>query len=424
MTLEGGNKDFETMNHGGGDPDINLTRRQFGGLLLGLGGCLGVIGVAGLRTLGVDDFSLLGIETGSDERAIPKEEAKESEEQVLEREIRETMITYLGDPRFSNEDFLEQSTGYPGRFEMHITDAGWLVFSIEKDKYKEEDLGMLLENTNAKIMGQEEDGKVKILGMQSKDTSRIYFAIKPKDLKLPDFNTKIQRKSKDKVAYEVSLLELNHALRNRNVFGGNLDYPFGMDEQKAIGRRRIKAVSNHGAFVAKPGAESLNSVVKKCKAWVDRDLKKRGSKEWLAFALRVFNHGLLEYNGEGLGEKLERYTEVYMHGKTDCSGFAIGLASLYEQAGFDYLLVYVKGHITVAVAGDFPMTNGLNFEFDGKRYFVSEPTAGKFYIGSSKVQKAPGVPAYPENFASAIKAVQRPGEHLVDYKTRKPLSPV
>ena len=70
----------------------------------------------------------------------------------------------------------------------------------------------------------------------------------------------------------------------------------------------------------------------------------------------------------------------------DCSNKTILLASLLEQIGEEYLLLYCPLHITVAVPiGSFPNENKVDFDFNSQQLAIAETTVKGFQVGRSRV---------------------------------------
>ena len=91
----------------------------------------------------------------------------------------------------------------------------------------------------------------------------------------------------------------------------------------------------------------------------------------------------------GSRETLKRPNEVLMSRTSDCSNKTILMASLLEQIGEDYLLLYCPQHITVAVPqGEFPNENKLSFNWSGKDWMIAETTLPNFEIGKTKVTES------------------------------------
>ena len=114
-------------------------------------------------------------------------------------------------------------------------------------------------------------------------------------------------------------------------------------------------------------------------------------------------------------EVLKRPNEVLMTGGSDCSGKVILYASLLEQTDVDYRLVYINGHITVAVEGNYGNRNGLSFNIGDTTYSIAETTAKGFQTGRSRLSRNLEI--------EDIKYIQRPGKDskIYDAKTGKPL---
>ena len=86
---------------------------------------------------------------------------------------------------------------------------------------------------------------------------------------------------------------------------------------------------------------------------------------------------------------MKRPNEVLMSRTSDCSNKTILMASLLEQIGEDYLLLYCPQHITVAVPqGEFPNENKLSFNWSGKDWMIAETTLPNFEIGKTKVTES------------------------------------
>ena len=88
-------------------------------------------------------------------------------------------------------------------------------------------------------------------------------------------------------------------------------------------------------------------------------------------------------------EKLKRASETLMTRNGDCSNKTILLASLLEQIGEEYLLLYSPRHITVAVPqGNYVNDNGLDFTWENKQWLIAETTLAGFQIGFTQVKEA------------------------------------
>ncbi len=85
----------------------------------------------------------------------------------------------------------------------------------------------------------------------------------------------------------------------------------------------------------------------------------------------------------------------------DCSNKTILLASLLEQIGEEYILLYCPRHITVAVPqGNFADNNKLDFTWNNKQWLIAETTLPGFQVGKTLVTEA--------NLLTHVEYVQNP----------------
>ncbi len=90
------------------------------------------------------------------------------------------------------------------------------------------------------------------------------------------------------------------------------------------------------------------------------------------------------YEQETNSEVILDPQDVLFHREGDCNNKVNLFATLLEQYKIPFVLIHYKHHVNVAVQGDFPLANGLNFVWKGKRYFIAETTAKGFQIGLSR----------------------------------------
>jgi hypothetical protein len=178
--------------------------------------------------------------------------------------------------------------------------------------------------------------------------------------------------------YTVSLDELSNFANNSQLYGGRMvaKIPERSDEPQMV-------FANHGIMVAKPGEPSL-------KRLIDDLLKDAGdSREARIQRLLDFVSTEIEYSyTEAVSprEQLKRASETLMTRSADCSNKTILLASLLEQIGEEYLLLYSPRHITVAIPqGNYTNDNKLDYEWDSRPWLIAESTAPGFQIGLTKV---------------------------------------
>lgn len=215
--------------------------------------------------------------------------------------------------------------------------------------------------------------------------------------------------------YVFSIAELADLMADNKTYGGAMRI---LDEDLA--KRQINVVANHGAFVAKPDEPSLTRLVKRITGDYAMSREEK-IQSLLNVAASCVAYDTKE--SQSRGEILKRPNETLISRRGDCSSKTILLASLLEQLREDYLLVYYKDHINVAVAaGNFRVTNGLSFDWEGKSWVIAETTVADFLIGETMIEQQGAVPgvAY-RHLMNEIELVQRPNETGVvyDYRSKK-----
>lgn len=333
-----------------------------------------------------------------------------AQEQVEKRnELRETALSYLSQPRFSNANLLEQLSGTKAELQMYDLGEGNVYFSIPEEHNLKESLEKLSSNPNAVEFGKNSEGKYNGGRLELGDyifnrPGNYFFRFPSKDFKV-DENTQINIPYKS-ANYSIDMQELQDFSNNKNIYGGYIKADTG------TGRNgRVHVIANHGAFVARKGESSLERLVD---SLTENESTVEGkTQKLLDFVTNEIKYNYSEANSDM--EVLKRPNEVLMTGSSDCSGKAILYASLLEQTDADYLLVYMDGHITTAVKGDYGNWNGLGFKMGNKSYSIAEPTARGFQIGCSRLGGNLGV--------KDIKYLQRPGEDskIYDVKTGEAL---
>lgn len=197
------------------------------------------------------------------------------------------------------------------------------------------------------------------------------------------------------VTYKISAQELDDYMTDKSIYSGPMRI-FSKDRVQ----RELNVFGNHGAFVAKPNEPSLtrlaNSLI------TSSDALSRESK---IQSLLNFVTGEIYYDeseAKFKGEILKRPDETLLTRRGDCSSKTILMASLLEQIGEDYRLVYYLDHITVAVRqGNFKNLNTLSFTRDGQTWVIAETTLPGFIIGETGIEN--------KNIFRSIQYIQRPG---------------
>lgn len=327
---------------------------------------------------------------------------KQSEDKTnySDTRLRDAIVNYMSQPKFSCADFTQQITGTEAQLQMFDMDDMYLYFSINKKDYDSIlTLSNITVNPTRVQFGYESEGKM-VLGAYTLKGSERHFFRFPKD----EFKTDSSRTINidfGKYHYTVTAYELADFAGNNTVYGGKLDAFQG----------EYSYISNHGAFVAVKKEPSLTRLYSQI-------ARNETNKDKIALLLLEFVSGSIKYNTyEAYGgyEVLKRPNEVLMSKNSDCSGLSILYASLLEQSDIDYRLVYFPGHIAVGVEGNFGEHNGLNFEFDNKKFYIAELTVKDFRIGVTKLAT--------DESPDMIKYIQKPGKdsQIIKFKSGKPL---
>ncbi|HTK38500.1 MAG TPA: transglutaminase-like domain-containing protein, partial [Pyrinomonadaceae bacterium] len=300
-------------------------------------------------------------------------------DEVLGKEIRDTTVMMLAQPSFSGEDFRQQILGN-GRLVKYVRSLKDAYFTYPKNG--DEDFNKFLAKyfiDKSKIeYAKDENGQAKLGGytLNVPADQAYFFRTTLDNIQIePRQNLSFQLKD---ATYEVSLTELRNLGNNSELYGGKL---IARIPERRDGPQFVFA--NHGIMVAKPGEPSL-------KRLADELLKSAGpSREERIQRLVDFVSNDIDYSfteAVGTSETLKRASETLMTRSGDCSNKTILLASLLEQIGEAYVLLYCPQHITVAVPqGNFSNENNLDFTWNQKPWVIAETTLPGFQVGKTRV---------------------------------------
>lgn len=311
--------------------------------------------------------------------------------------MKETVVSYMSQSEFTSKDFVQQVTGTNAELQVYDMQDKMLYFSVDKNGFERETLlSKLTEKPDAVEFGAEDNGRVKLGEYILNGLSKFFFRFPKNDLKVD--STRTINIKLGKYNYSMSLRELTNFGTNVSIYGGARDTTADGNIYTA----------NHGAFVGKQNEPSLKRLASEI-------IGSETSKEKIARMFLEFVNTTIAYSDfEGTGEYeiLKRPNEVIMTGRSDCSGLTILYASLLEQAGIDYVLLYFPGHISPAVEGNFPNSNGLAVKYEGKTYTLAETTVKGFDIGVTKIMES----INPKN----ITFIQKPSDNrgMVIYKAK------
>lgn len=138
-------------------------------------------------------------------------------------------------------------------------------------------------------------------------------------------------------------------------------------------------MANIGAYISKKGQDEFTSKLAKelTKNCTSNEEK---AQKLLDFVSNEITYSFADYWYQS--EVTKRAHEVIISGFGDCSGKTTLYASMLEQCGIPYCLLYFKNHINVGVAGDFGVDNPFTYTIDNTTYHMAETTIPDFKIGN------------------------------------------
>jgi transglutaminase-like putative cysteine protease len=196
--------------------------------------------------------------------------------------------------------------------------------------------------------------------------------------------------------YRVSAQELADYMTDKSVYSG----PTRIFSKDRV-QRELNVFGNHGAFVARPNEPSLTRLAGSLTPSGDSLSREGRIQNLLNFVSSEITYD--EAEAKFKGEILKRPDETLLTRRGDCSSKTILMASLLEQIGEDYRLVYYVDHITVAVRqGGFKNLNTLSFSREGETWTIAETTVPGFLIGETAIEN--------KSIFRNIQYIQRPGK--------------
>jgi hypothetical protein len=264
-------------------------------------------------------------------------------------------------------------------FELWNVDKGVIYLSAARDSIDihRVKLDFLSESKNLRI-ATPKGNRLEIDGRSIVQTEEKYFLfaidqtsfrVNPDKLLTIDFGGFV---------YRFTPMDIALSLRNLYIHGGQLRVrrvPDGLKRPKFM---------NHGAMVSQYGEPPLLNLVQEIVSGLM-------TRESIIQATLDFLTEKIAYDSEEFyfgREFLQRSAETLLAGKADCSNKSILLASMLEQLRIEYVLVYTRDHIFVAVPkGDFENQNDLEFEFENRRWTPAETTLRGFRLGKTRVNQ-------------------------------------
>lgn len=301
-------------------------------------------------------------------------------DEVLAREIRDSTVLLLDYPTFSGEEFREQILGR-GRLLRYVKVNDEAFFSYPESD-EDEFNAFIAKNfyDAAKLeFGREEDGVLRVgdYKIPASSIAKRFFRTKLSNIKIDAAQT-LNFPYSD-ATYTMSLAEMNAYMNGSWLYGGKL-----IAREAERTNKPTTIFINHGIMISKPDEPSLKRFTES----LIRDIA--DNREARVQRLVDFVSSEIAYNfveGYGTRETLKRANETLMTRNGDCSNKTILLASLFEQIGEEYILLYCPQHITVAVPqGGFSNDNKLDFTWNERNWVIAETTLSGFQIGKTEVQ--------------------------------------
>lgn len=197
--------------------------------------------------------------------------------------------------------------------------------------------------------------------------------------------------------YTPTVEEIHYYMRNESIIGGQLE---AILDTQSFGHPNLY---NYGALVAKAGEPSLqrfvNDLIKEIAA---SDPSAREKK--IQRLADLISREIAPNPEEGPLSIAKRASESLMTGLADHRNRAVLLGSMLEQIEEDYIFVYSKDYLAVAVKqGRFPAENEHQIKWEGADWQLIDLTSPGFRVGQDVPKKRPG----------ATKYVQRPRQNSV-----------
>lgn len=287
-------------------------------------------------------------------------------------DLQRTALSYAAQPRFAGNGIFQGITDTDAQLEKYDLEGQQVYVSFPGDSTQlAEALPKITTAPGSVDYADWENGRWELGNYLYRDRGRYFFRFSASELNV-SADTEITQWFTEEVRYSIRVSQLSNYISNKPIYGG----PTSL-ESDAVGR----PIPNHGALITRGQLRSLQQLAGKI---VSADIPdERAAQKLLNFVTRQ-----IEYDHAEAGysvETLKRAPEVLLSGSSDCSGTVILYASLLEQIGIDYVLVYMPTHIAVAVEGDFTNQNGYTISWRGKQYSIAETTVEGFLIGRSRI---------------------------------------
>jgi hypothetical protein len=195
--------------------------------------------------------------------------------------------------------------------------------------------------------------------------------------------------------YAPTVEEIHHFMRNESIIDGP---PEAIPDSHSYGQ---PVLFNCGAVVAKAGEPSLQRFVSDLTREIAASDPSAREKKIQRLA-DLISREIAPNPEEGQFNIIKRANESLMTGKADYRNRAVLLGSMLEQISEDYIFVYSRDYLGVAVKqGRFPAMNEHQIKWEGANWQLIDLTSPGFRIGQD----------IPKVRPPATKYVQRPRQN-------------
>lgn len=289
-----------------------------------------------------------------------------------QKNIDQMALMYCAQPSFSSKGLLGQLTHSSAKLQAYDLDEQRVYFSLpDMVAHNPHELVKLTVHPENVEFANKKDG-ARHLGeyrLYLEDSELIRFPAR--DFRV-DPKATVQVKF-DGITYDLTLEELYSYSTDRSIYGG----------QVTFGTRTYNTVcANFGRYVSRRGEPSM-------KRLVARVLSGEQKKEVQAQRLLEFVNTWIKYDpdeADGSVQMLRRANEAFMCRWSVCAGLTTAYSSCLEQTDIDYVIVYLPGHVTVMVEGDYGQGAFYQATIQCKRYTLAEPTCRGFVIGQTRLE--------------------------------------
>jgi len=290
--------------------------------------------------------------------------------------ITTAILSYAADPMFVSGNLLEAVTGVKAELELLDLDTSKAYFSVPISENWEWVRNQLTWRPDAIEMATLTGSSLQLGDILLHKSNVRFFRIDATDFKIdPDTRTSFRF---TRANYEPTVRELAAFITNNVLMCGKEYFVARYSGDQPVYQ------CNFGARVTVPGEPSLTRFAKAIIGGEDN--QDRVNQKLLDFVTNEIEYDYTEDDWSNFRQVVKRPNEVLMTRKATCASKSALYASLLEQIGNDYVLVYYPSHIAVFVSGQYADTNGYTIVHDGKRYYMAETTAPGFVIGQTRLR--------------------------------------